>query len=269
MNLNYLKQQLRVYKKMYKKITKLKPAPKRQKFDVGDIICIYGEEDFVYAVVVAKTNQLSDCVLLTPELILAGDGLIVKVDHFVSALRVTPINFYVTDDIEQYCEVVARVDVQKVLESHNQLKQREYHGVRKKFWQYETERIELLYSMFFNFLNRMEEQPQPLSITLRWDDISSLFDENDLKKLFPEVAVAQSVGTRQQNLVVLKEGSSIKIIFPDELIGKNGKLLLLGKTIHSGPIPVDLRITFEKAPPAEVIKDLLQILIDEDSGGEA
>jgi len=145
---SYLEKRLKAYMRHAKKIKELKPGLAR-KVSVGDAVCLYGDNGPIYAVVM-DDEEAKYCVVLTPELILSGEGLLVRVNHLVSLLRVTPLNFYLTRDMEKYCEVIGKVDVERIAENHQKLKEKTYHGVRRKFYSYEAKRMEILYEMFLN-----------------------------------------------------------------------------------------------------------------------
>ena len=145
--MSYLEKRLKAYMKETKKIEELKLGSKPGKVSAGDVVCLYGDNGPIYAVVM-DDEEAKYCVVLTPELILSGEGLLVRVNHLVSLLRVTPLNFYLTRDMEKYCEVIGKVDVERIAENHQKLKEKTYHGVRKRFYRYEVKRIGILYEMF-------------------------------------------------------------------------------------------------------------------------
>jgi len=264
--MNYLEERLKIYMRDAKKIRKLKSVSRPRGISVGDVVCLYGDNGPIYAVVIDDDKETKNCVVLTPELILSGEGLLVRVNHLVSLLRVTPLNFYLTRDMEKYCEVVGKVDVERIAESYRKLKEKAYRGVRKRFYRYEVKRIEIVYNMFLEFLNEFEEKASD-SIVLEWDEINHLFDKKDLETVFVDVAVAQGAGVDLSKFLVVAIENGVKIVFADELIGKVGRVLLAGKTIYSGRIPLQLQIDFHRPVSIEAIVKILDVQIEETQEG--
>ena len=257
---SYLEKCFRRYKRLNKKIRRLKEGPNTPSIRAGDVICIYGDTGPVYGLVF-EDGVVKNCILLSPELLLPAEGLIVRVDHLVNSLRVTPINFYLTPSTQRACEVIGKLkqeDLTKVVGNHQKLREENWTGVRKEFFEYETKRIEILYDMFLEFLNQIE-QSESQTVTLRWDELKRLFEEKDLELIFPDVPVAQSSAVDLGKFLIVRTESGIRIIFSDELISKTGKLTLVGKTIYSGRIPPELFITFENPPAVETLKNILNV----------
>lgn len=257
---------LKLYRKEAKKIKELKSVSRSVEVGIGDVLCLYGDNGPIYAVVVEDDGEVKNCVVLTPELVLSGEGVLVKVNHLVSLLRVTPLNFYLTRGMERYCEVIGKTDVQKILESHRRLKQIVHRGVRKRFYGYEVKRIEIVYRMFLESLNEFEEKASD-SIVLEWDEINHLFNEKDLEMIFADVVAAQAAGVDLSKFLVVGSENGVKIVFADELIGKVGRVLLAGKIVYSGRIPPQLQIDFHRPVSIEAIVKILDVQIDETQEG--
>lgn len=123
--LSYLEKRFKVYQRNTKKIKELKAGKAPKTLSTGDVICLYGDNSPIYAVVV-EDGEIKNCVVLASELVLAGEGPLVRVNHLVSLLRVTPLNFYLTCDMEKYCEVIGKTDAKKIVESHQKRKTRSF-----------------------------------------------------------------------------------------------------------------------------------------------
>ena len=159
---SYLEKCFRRYKRLNKKITQLKEGPNTPSIRAGDVICIYGDTGPVYGVV-TEEGVVKNCILLSPELFLAGDGLLLRVEHLVNLLRVTPINFYLTPNMYKACEPIGKLkqeDLARVVENFQNLRQKHWSGVRRKFFEYEMKRIEILYNAFLEFLRQVEWETQ-------------------------------------------------------------------------------------------------------------
>ncbi|HBT39934.1 MAG: hypothetical protein H5T93_08045 [Pseudothermotoga sp.] len=264
--MSYLKKRLELYKRTQKRIKSLKEAPEITSFGPGDVVCIWGDTGPIYALVI-EDGVVKNCILLSPELFLAGDGLLLRVKHLVNLLRVTPINFYLTPSAQRACERIGKLkqeELTKVVENHQKLRERSWTGVRKEFFEYETRRIEILYEMFLKFLSQTE-QSAPQTISLKWDELRHLFGEKDLELIFPKVPVAQSPGVDLGRFLIVRTQSGIRIIFADELISRTGKVTLAGKTIYSGQIPQELFINFENPPAVETLRNILNVDVEEET----
>jgi len=261
--MGYLKRRLEFYKRTQKRIKSLKEGPKTTSIGLGDVICVWGDTGPIYGVV-TEEGVVKNCILLSPELFLAGDGLLLRVKHLVNLLRVTPVNFYLTPSAQRACEVIGKLkqeDLTKVVENHQKLREENWTGVRKEFFEYETKRIEILYDMFLEF-RKQNEQSESQTVTVRWDELKHLFEEKDLELIFRDVPVAQSSAVDLGKFLIVRTESGIRIIFSDELISKTGKVTLVGKIVYSGRIPPELFITFENPPAVETLKNILNVDVE-------
>lgn len=130
--------------------------------NIGDVFCIYGN-DLIYGVVIDKligyNTTIYRCVYLTPSLILSGNSLKLRINHLVKSVKVSPIVFYITPDTIKYCDVVTTVDidtVDKISQVYNVKANRTYRGVWKKFWDYESKKLEFFYDKFLEYLNTLD-----------------------------------------------------------------------------------------------------------------
>ncbi len=120
-----------------------------QQLEPGDIVAIYGD-DIVYGVILERHGDWYNAIYLTTQLVLGGAGYKVDIGHLVNSAKVTPINFYVKPE---YCEIVKKLskdEFDKVVCSFNQLSGKKFSGIWKKFYTFETQRLQLLYDMFLS-----------------------------------------------------------------------------------------------------------------------
>jgi hypothetical protein len=151
--MKYLERCFQEYKRAARPLTVEKLVEQGTKeLQLGDLIAIYGE-DVVYGLVFEKIGDMYNVILLTPQLILAGAGHKVEIDHLVRVVKITPINFYIKSDFIKYCEIVKKLDadeLQKVVDSFRTLSSKDYKGVWRKFYNFEINRIKIFYDAFLS-----------------------------------------------------------------------------------------------------------------------
>ncbi|QAV33179.1 hypothetical protein SAMN04488510_12723 [Fervidobacterium changbaicum] len=258
--MEYLKRILKDYKAHSRKVEVLIDQG-TEKLKIGDVFCIYGE-DLVYGVVVEDIGEVYKAVYLTPELILAGDGHELRVDHLVSALKVTPIALYLTPEMIKYCEVVMNLpkdELAKVKESYENKASRGYQGVWKEFYDFEALRIEIFYEKFLEYLSKVEEDQAEEVII----DLSEKFGGDELRELFPQKAAASTSKTREEGLLIEVLDDAVIVYFSDVLIGKQANIYIQDKLIFSGRIPQEIKFKIGFEVPAETFKQKLRLQIED------
>lgn len=232
-----------------------------KKLEVGDIVCAYGE-DIAYGVIVGTVEEIYKAVLLTSELILAGSGYKIKVDHLVKTLKVTPISFYITPEMVTYFEVIKHIDqqeVEKVIKSYEKKASREYHGVWKEFYDFESQRIEIFYKKFLEYIQSKDEEEPALGDNVVY--LSHFFEREELIAILRPVAAASTKKTRNDSFLVEVIDDSAVIYFSDELVGKEADIYLKDKLVFSGKLPEEIKfqIGFKVLP--ELLKENISLKI--------
>ncbi|ABS61246.1 hypothetical protein [Fervidobacterium nodosum] len=255
----------------YKSISKVIEKPYEvgiERLEIGDIFVVYAE-DLVYGVVIEELDGVYNAIFLTSELILGGPGYKVKVNHLVSALKVTPINFYVIPELVKYCEVIGKVqDLETLKENFRKLTEREYKGVWKSFYEWETKRIGIFYDAFLEYISTQEETKKALDKDeLDKDeiiiDLRKFFDVDEIKKRITEVAAAASNILSKEDYILQSENGVLSLFFSDEFVGKNVEVKLFNKIIFSGPAPNVLKIDLHTDAPVSIISEKLEVVLTE------
>jgi hypothetical protein len=151
--MKYLERCFQEYKRAARPLTVEKLVEQGTKeLQLGDLIAIYGE-DVVYGLVFEKIGEMYNIIFLTPELVLGGAGTKIEIDDLIRSVKVTPISFYITDDLVRYCEVVRKVnkhEFEKIVHSYKKLSGRKFNGIWKKFYDFEISRVKIFYDAFLS-----------------------------------------------------------------------------------------------------------------------
>ena len=147
-----LKNEFELYKNLFGKyklnIESLKRVPDGKALEVGDVFVIYGDI-LVYGVVVEKSGDLAECVVLSPDVFLSSSkALKIKINHLVDCVYVTHVYFYVNDNFaKNYCQVIINVkeDINKIAENVEKLDEQIYTGARKEYFEFLLEQLRKLY----------------------------------------------------------------------------------------------------------------------------
>ncbi len=259
--MKYLEQIFQEYKKGSKKIRNLVDQGTK-KLEIGDVIAIYGE-DIVYGLVFEKIGEMYNVIYLTTELILGGAGQKIEIDHLVRAVKVTPLNFYITGDFIKYCEVIDRVEgnkLEKILDNFKKMANR-YKGIWKKFYNFEIKRIQIFNDALFSSMINYEEHPENEDDE-KIIDLSKFFKKEELEKLLPSIAAA-STSDKYENIIIEVSDGFANLYLPDELIGKEAELYLSGKLIYTGKLPGTVKFAVGHNFPSALLKEKLQIKLKE------
>lgn len=147
-----LKKEFELYQNLFGKyklnIESLKRAPGGKALEVGDVFAIYGDI-LVYGVVIEKSGDLAECVLLSPDVFLSSsEALKIKVNHLVDYVYVTHVYFYIKDNFAQnYCQVIINIkeDINKIAENVEKLDEQIYTGPRKEYFDLVIKQLRKLY----------------------------------------------------------------------------------------------------------------------------
>ncbi|WP_448375836.1 hypothetical protein [Fervidobacterium sp.] len=260
--MKYLEEIFKEYKRGAKKLRKLVDQG-TEKLEIGDIIAIYGE-DIAYGIVFEKIGDMYNAIFLTTELILGGAGQKIEIDHLVRSVKVTPINFYITNDLVKYCEVIGKVkedELRKIVENFKKMANRKYRGIWEKFYTFEIKRIQIFYDAFLSKMINYEEHSEN-EADEKIIDLSKFFKKEELEKLLPSVAAA-STSDKYENIIIEVSDGFASLYLPDELIGKEAEIYLSSKLIYAGKLPSTLKLAVGHNFPSTLLKEKLQIKLRE------
>jgi hypothetical protein len=260
--MKYLEEIFEEYKKGSKKIRKLLEQG-TEKLEIGDIVAIYGE-DIVYGLVFEKIGEMYNVIYLTTELILGGAGYKIQIDHLVRAVKLTPLNFYIKSDFIKYCEVIDRVEgnkLEKILDNFKKMANRKYKGIWKKFYNFEIKRIQIFNDAFLSSMINYEENSENEDDE-KIIDLSKFFKKEELEKLLPSIAAA-STSDKYENIIIEVSDGFANLYLPDELIGKEAELYLSGKLIYTGKLPGTVKFAVGHNFPSALLKEKLHIKLKE------
>lgn len=267
--MKYLEEIFEEYKRGAKKLRNLVEQG-TEKLEIGDIIAIYGE-DIAYGIVFEKIGDMYNAIFLTTELILGGAGQKIEIDHLVRSVKVTPINFYITNDLVKYCEVIGRVkedELKKIVENFKKMANRKYKGIWEKFYTFEIKRIQIFYDAFLSKMINYEEHSKNEADETENEadekiiDLSKFFKKEELEKLLPSVAAA-STSDKYENIIIEVSDGFANLYLPDELIGKEAEVYLSGKIIYTGKLPGTVKLAVGHNFPSALLKEKLQIKLRE------
>lgn len=260
--MKYLEEIFEEYKRGAKKLRKLVEQG-TEKLEIGDIIAIYGE-DIAYGIVFEEIGDMYNAIFLTTELILGGAGQKIEIDHLVRSVKVTPINFYITNDLVKYCEVIGRVkedELRKIVENFKKMANRKYKSIWEKFYTFEIKRIQIFYDAFLSKMINYEEHSEN-EADEKIIDLSKFFKKEELEKLLPSVAAA-STSDKYENIIIEVSDGFANLYLPDELINKEAEVYLSGKLIYTGKLPSTVKLAVGHNFPSALLKEKLQIKLRE------
>jgi len=260
--MKFLEEIFEEYKRGAKKLRKLVDQG-TEKLEIGDIIAIYGE-DIAYGIVFEKIGDMYNAIFLTTELILGGSGQKIDLNHLVRSVKVTPINFYITNELVKYCEVIGKVkedELRKIVDNFKKMASRKYKGIWKKFYNFEIKRIQMFYDAFLSNMINYEEHPENEDDE-KIIDLSKFFKKEELEEFLPSIAAASSFEKYENVLIEVSDGSAI-LYLPDELIGKEAEVYLSGRLIYTGRLPGTVKLKVGHNFPSVLLKEKLRIKLKE------
>ncbi|MBT1248367.1 MULTISPECIES: hypothetical protein [unclassified Thermosipho (in: thermotogales)] len=247
--MNFLKSELELYKE-YNKDFKADfiEINNGSRLVAGDIFVIYTTKYPIYGVIVSKTDDLNEAVYLTAEPFLASSTACrLKVNHLVSAVKLTHIKFYFDDEFsDKYCEFIKHVDVEEIIENYNILASEVYSGPRKEFFSLESKKIEKLYELFFE--------------KIVYDDSNEVCIEfpEELKR-HEKILAADTDGVKGENYVGIIKEKSLIIYLDDSLLGKKINVFYKDRELFNGVVHDYIKITNINGLTKEEIEKNLKI----------
>lgn len=255
--MSFLKNELDLYKELFGKYRlkkeNLKELNESQEINIGDIFVIYGDLP-EYGLVISLNGDLYEAIYLSQEQFLSSSqALRLKINHVSDYVYLTHLNFYLSNDFaNKYCKVIGKVskeDMEKVLENFETLKQEEYTGPRKEYFELLVERISLFYELFFE--NIFEELD-------KFENEGEKVIRINIPLKTAMAYAASTSGGKGENFKFIIEDDTLRIYPDDEVIGKEGRILFKDKVLYEGKIPIEI-VSEDVEISSEDVKRYLKI----------
>lgn len=244
-----------------------------QRFEIGDVFAMYGES-IIHGLVISIHEEagIYEFIDLVTSPILGDFSTDIHVDSlFARSLYVTPLVFTLFSEQLPYCDKIAHLEenqLKEILEVYDKLRFYELKGVRKRFLDYESERLEVLEDMYLSkiFQEIENEENEENIIYVSPSRLLEVAKKHSGQIMQEELLVAASSYLRTDKYILVIKERKVKIIFDDSLVGKDGKIIFFDEELSYGKIPPSLEFEipeFDSLISLPVLEKHLKIMVNE------